>query len=625
MGREVDLGIPGLGPATPLARGGFAQVYRAEQLSLRRSVAVKVLFAPPADKVAFARFERECHALGAVSHHPNIVVVHDRGFTADERPFITMEYREGGSLADRLADHGTFSPEDVRNIGIKMTEALLVAHRAGVIHRDVKPANILLSAYGEPALADFGIARIDGGHKTTTGQMSASAAHASRQVLSGDEPTVQSDVYSLGSTMLELCSGRTPFQRPGDATVWQLINRAMTEDVPNPTSFGVPEPLAGIIARALSHDLSIRHDGPATLGAELVAIGPIADEVDDRSATVALDTAPSSFASLKPDTLVDIVGPEPGRIDRTQAVVVNPAPETTGAASAAFSPGAGQGSDLSANDEVATGTSPGRRGRRMATVAVAAILLAGLAGLGAAFATGALSFGQTVPEPKLDFAQALIEPLATDRAYALSVRDAAPGALFRLVVNEQVQDDEPSSLVVYRAEPGRHRIAVEVTAPDGSSTITDPVDVYVTPGPPIGGYRVNLAAVRLRPENWSTALVQFDKLVDEGHEGLVLSESGSGEFWVFYIDGFGEDRDGAWEYCDRFDLGTDDCFAASVDRDDPDDEDNDDDDNPGTSPPDQTSTTGLSTTTTTSATSSSTSTSTTATDDGTAESSTTLE
>ncbi len=261
----------------------------------------------------------------------------------------------------------------------------------------------------------------------------------------------------------------------------------------------------------------------------------------------------------------------------------------------------------------------------MATVAVAAILLAGLAGLGTAFATGALSFGQTVPEPELDFAQALIEPLATDRAYALSVRDAAPGALFRLVVNEQVQDDEPSSLVVYRAEPGRHRIAVEVTAPDGSSTITDPVDVYVTPGPPIGGYRVNLAAVRLRPENWSTALVQFDKLVDEGHEGLVLSESGSGEFWVFYIDGFGEDRDGAWEYCDRFDLGTDDCFAASVDRDDPDDEDNDDDDNPGTSPPDQTSTTGLSTTTTTSATSSSTSTSTTVTDDGTAESSTTLE
>ena len=575
MGREVDLGIPGLGPATPLARGGFAQVYRAEQLSLRRSVAVKVLFAPPADKIAFARFERECHALGAVSHHPNIVVVHDRGYTSDGRPFITMEYREGGSLADRLADHGPLPPEEVRTIGIKMTDALLVAHRAGVIHRDVKPANILLSAYGEPALADFGIARIDGGHKTTTGQMSASAAHASREVLSGAEPTAQSDVYSLGSTMLELCTGRTPFQRPGDATVWQLINRAMTEDVPHPTTFGVAEPLARVVARALSHDLSTRHPDPNVLRDELIAIGTLSETVEDADTSSAptsvLEVQPDGSPSPKPDTLVDIFGPEPGPIQPTEAVVIDPPPETShsGRAESSSFASADVGTDTGSGGG-SDGGSGGRggRGRRLAVLAAIVLAVAGFAGLGTAFATGALTFGTAEPEPRLDFAQALIEPLSPDRSYALSVRDAPTGSEYRLVVDEAVQDGPPSSLVVYRAEPGRHKIAIEVTSPDGSTQITEPVDVYVSPGPPIGGYRVNLAAVSLKPENWPVALRQFDDLVADGHDELVLSESGSGEFWVFYIDGFGDDREGAWQYCEEFELDDDDCFAAPVERDD---------------------------------------------------------
>ena len=149
-------------------------------------------------------------------------------------------------------------------------------------------------------------------------------------------------------------------------------------------------------------------------------------------------------------------------------------------------------------------------------------------------------------------------------SYALSVRDAPDGAAFRLVVDGVASDEEPGPLILYRAEAGRHRVAVEVTADGDSIVVTDAVDVYVSPGPPRGGYRVNLASVRIAPENWPIALSRFDELVEAGHTGLVLSVGGTGEYWNFYIDGYGDDRDAAWAYCERFSLGRDECYAAQV-------------------------------------------------------------
>ncbi|MEM7339343.1 MAG: serine/threonine-protein kinase [Actinomycetota bacterium] len=246
----IDLGISGLGPAVRIGSGGFADVYRAEQVALRRNVAVKVLRAPADDEQARMRFERECHAVGAVSGHPNIVGVHRVGQTDDGRPFLVMEYCPGGSLFDRLRDHGPMPAAEVVDMAIKIGRALGVAHAAGVLHRDVKPANILVNAFGEPALADFGIARIEGGQQTATGMVTASIAHAAPEVIRGETPSHQSDLYSLGSTMFELVVGWAPHVRGGDDTPWALMQRVMNEPVPDPADLGLTDPLASTIRLA---------------------------------------------------------------------------------------------------------------------------------------------------------------------------------------------------------------------------------------------------------------------------------------------------------------------------------------------------------------------------------------
>ena len=208
----IDLGIEGLGPAEHIGRGGFADVYRAEQPSLRRTVAVKVLRAQASDPEADARFQRECQAIGAVSDHPHIVAVHHGGLNSNGRAYLVMEYLSGGSLAQLLEAQGPRPIREVVETTVKIARALAVAHRAGILHRDVKPGNIMISAYGEPALGDFGIARIEGGHQTATGQVTASIVHAAPEVLEGHPPTPAADIYSLGSTLFELAVGWAPYQ-----------------------------------------------------------------------------------------------------------------------------------------------------------------------------------------------------------------------------------------------------------------------------------------------------------------------------------------------------------------------------------------------------------------------------
>lgn len=289
MADAIDLGIPGIGPATPLDRGGSAYVYLAEQEDFGRKVAVKVLFDALEDDATYRRFDRECRAIGAVSHHPNIAVVHGRGLTRDERPYLVMEYRAGGSLADRLSKRGRFTEAEAINIGIKIGEALQVAHDAGVLHRDVKPANILLSAYDEPALADFGIARMDGTHKTTEGVFSASVVHASREILDSGAPTPRSDVYALASTMFELVTGAPAFADDGDHSVWAVVDRVLHQDPPDPEVQGVSSGLSKILRRAMDHDPDRRHPSAAAFVADLRELRKPASS---RMATMAMAITP---------------------------------------------------------------------------------------------------------------------------------------------------------------------------------------------------------------------------------------------------------------------------------------------------------------------------------------------
>ncbi|MDH4077385.1 MAG: protein kinase, partial [Acidimicrobiia bacterium] len=271
-GRPVDLGIPGLGPAVRIGYGGFAEVYRARQINLNRDVAVKVLRASGADERARMRFTRECHAVGAVSGHPNIVGVHEGGFTDDGRAYLVMELCPGGSLADRLATSGPLGAAEVIDIGAKIAKALAVAHAAGVVHRDVKPGNILVTVWGVPALADFGIARVEGGQQTATGQVTASLAHAAPEVLEGGVPTPSSDLYSLGSTLFELFTGYPPHVRAADASVLALMRRVLTEPIPDPVVLGMPPPLASAVLRATARHADQRFATGDELAAALESL-----------------------------------------------------------------------------------------------------------------------------------------------------------------------------------------------------------------------------------------------------------------------------------------------------------------------------------------------------------------
>lgn len=260
QGVSTDLGIPGYQDAHEIGRGGFAVVYRAWQPRFERHVAIKVISAL-LDETLRRRFEHECLAIGALSGHPNIVTVYELGLTGDDRPFIAMEFLEAGALADQVDSHGPMPWPHVAEIIIKLAGALESAHLASVLHRDVKPENVLMSRFGEPKLADFGIARIDGKSETRSGLITASLAHAAPEILSGQRPTVASDLYSLASTMFTMLAGEAPYIRPDEESMAPLLARIATQPVPDLRPRGIPDALCATLERALAKDPRSRQSG----------------------------------------------------------------------------------------------------------------------------------------------------------------------------------------------------------------------------------------------------------------------------------------------------------------------------------------------------------------------------
>jgi serine/threonine protein kinase len=262
--------IDGYDDLTEVGRGGFGIVYRASQVEFNRTVAVKVLTGV-FDESARGRFERERRALGSLSGHPNIVTVYAAGFTSDGRPYIAMEFLPGGTLAERLSGRALSWPE-AASIGIKIAGALQQAHELGVLHRDVKPENILMSAYGEPKLADFGIARLEGGYATRSGVITATYAHAAPELLDGKPPSAASDVYSLASTVYSLITGRAPFvSAADDDTLPAVIARIATQPPPDLRGQGVPPSVCEALEQGLAKDPAQRTASAAAFGHELQA------------------------------------------------------------------------------------------------------------------------------------------------------------------------------------------------------------------------------------------------------------------------------------------------------------------------------------------------------------------
>ena len=264
----AELTAAGFNDAQEIGCGGFGAVYRCWQRELDRTVAIKVL-TTDLDGDNVERFLREQRAMGKLSGHPNIVNVFQVGVTKSGRPYIVMQYHPRNSLNARIHDAGPLGWRETLHIGVKMAGALEAAHRLGTLHRDVKPANILLTDYGEPQLADFGIARIAGGFQTRTGVVMGSPAFIAPEVLEGQTPTPASDVYSLGATLFCALTGHAAFERrSGEAVVAQFL-RITRAPVPELQGIDIPDDVRTTIGHAMAPSSDDRPATAAELGEEL--------------------------------------------------------------------------------------------------------------------------------------------------------------------------------------------------------------------------------------------------------------------------------------------------------------------------------------------------------------------
>ncbi|MFV0495113.1 protein kinase domain-containing protein [Mycobacterium sp.] len=264
----AELWRAGFEDVEEIGRGGFGVVYRCAQPSLDRAVAVKVL-TTDLDPDNLDRFVREQRAMGRLSGHPHIMNVLQVGVLASGRPFIVMPYYVKNSLQVLVRRHGPLGWRETLTIGVKLAGALDAAHRAGTLHRDVKPGNVLVTDYGEPQLTDFGIARIAGGFETATGVIAGSPAYTAPEVLEGRSSTPASDVYSLGATLFCLLTGHAVYERrSGEQVVAQFL-RVTSQDLPDLDVAGLPADVAAIIARAMARDPAERPASAAEFGDEL--------------------------------------------------------------------------------------------------------------------------------------------------------------------------------------------------------------------------------------------------------------------------------------------------------------------------------------------------------------------
>ncbi|GAA4809568.1 serine/threonine-protein kinase [Streptomyces ziwulingensis] len=235
-----------------LGRGGMGVVWRAADELLGREVAVKELPLDYSLSAAEARRRRErilreARAVAGLSH-PNIIVVHDV-VEHDERPYMVMELVDGGSLADHVARHGPVDAAAAARIGVALLGALRTAHEAGVLHRDVKPSNVLVAGDGRVVLTDFGVAQVAGATTLTDSHsFVGSPEYTAPERMSGEGTGPESDLWSLGALLCAVLSGRSPFRRD---SLGGILHAVVSAEIRPPAQAG---PILPVVAGLLERD-----------------------------------------------------------------------------------------------------------------------------------------------------------------------------------------------------------------------------------------------------------------------------------------------------------------------------------------------------------------------------------
>ncbi len=304
-----------------IGAGGMATVYRARQARLDRNVAIKVMhqmFAQDADFVT--RFEREARIIAALDH-PNIVPLYDYNEQA-EQPYLVMKFVEGQTLKEVLTAR-TIPLEDIRHMMVTIADALTYAHEQGVLHRDVKPSNIIIDNQGYPYLMDFGLARIatQGESTMSANTMLGTPQYISPEQAKGErELDTRTDVYSLGIILYELVAGRVPFV--GDSA-YAIVHKHIYATVPPPSSLNpeVPPAVDGVLLHALAKEPSQRYETPNQLIKAFEA-------ALDSSGIQKLDESRAERARQRAENLSDHT-PGGGRYVTVPAPIAEGTPEPT--------------------------------------------------------------------------------------------------------------------------------------------------------------------------------------------------------------------------------------------------------------------------------------------------------
>ncbi|WP_204035762.1 serine/threonine-protein kinase [Micromonospora qiuiae] len=242
--------VPGLTDLQVFARGGYATVYRATQISVGREVAVKVENRTLVSERDQARFLREARAAGRMSSHPHVVDLFDVGVTIDQHPYLIMELCDG-SYAERMRN-SPLDAVEARDLGVKIADAIAHSHGAGVLHRDVKPANILYSHFNSAVLADFGLAVVAEMRDASVALEVLTPAYAPPEMFSHSPPSPAVDVYALCGTLYAVMHGRPPRwqaeRNPSLVTVLEMFNQ------PIPSLPGIPDELIDVLRAGMAND-----------------------------------------------------------------------------------------------------------------------------------------------------------------------------------------------------------------------------------------------------------------------------------------------------------------------------------------------------------------------------------